>query len=365
MRMPVVAVWILCLLVASGATGVVSAPVAAQDGVEAEGAVGQTIEIRLQADGDAIVSVSQRFAFESEEDREAFDRLAQEFESGDADRELSATVFERIAEAASENAGREMAIEDVARESESGENAGRLELRFRWTGFAATPEDRLEVGDVFVIDGEQWLPSLSDGQRLVIHAPEEYAVDGANPDASVDNGTLIWEGPRQFEPGEPNATLVPSSRTGISVLTVGIGIALVAAIVLLVYLLSRRRTAAAGRQERGERGWEALLPTAGDGGEETSDPPESEPEPAPEPPTEPDDPFGGIDPELLSDEERVVRLLEANGGRMKQASIVAETDWSNAKVSQLLSSMADEGRIEKLRIGRENLITLVEEENGD
>lgn len=364
MRMPVVAVWILCLLVASGATGVVSAPVAAQDGVEAEGAVGQTIEIRLQADGDAVVSVSQRFAFESEEDREAFDRLAREFESGDADGELSATVFERIAEAASEDAGREMAIEDVARESESGENAGRLELRFRWTGFAATPEDRLEVGDVFVIDGEQWLSSLSDGQRLVIHAPEEYAVDGANPDASVDNGTLIWEGPRQFEPGEPNATLVPSSRAGgVSVLTVGIGIALVAAIVLLVYLLSRRRTAAVGRQGSEERGWAALLPTAGDDDEETSDP--AEPEPAPEPPTESDDPFGGIDPELLSDEERVVRLLEANGGRMKQATIVAETDWSNAKVSQLLSSMADEGRIEKLRIGRENLITLVEEENGD
>lgn len=363
MRMPVVAVWILCLLVASGATGVVSAPVAAQDGVEAEGAVGQTIEISLQADGDAVVSVSQRFAFESEEDREAFDRLAQEFESGNADGELSVTVFERIAEAASENAGREMAIEDVARESESGENAGRLELRFRWTGFAATPEDRLEVGDVFGVDGEQWLPSLSNGQRLVVHAPEEYAVDGANPDASVDNGTLIWEGPRQFEPGEPNATLVPSSRTGgVSVLTVGIGIALVAAIVLLIYLLSRRRTAAAGRQGSGERGWAAMLPTVGDGGEETSDP--AEPGPAPEPPTEPDDPFGGIDPELLSDEERVVRLLEANGGRMKQASIVAETDWSNAKVSQLLSSMANEGRIEKLRIGRENLITLVEE-NGD
>ncbi|MFC7008821.1 helix-turn-helix transcriptional regulator [Halalkalicoccus sp. GCM10025704] len=58
----------------------------------------------------------------------------------------------------------------------------------------------------------------------------------------------------------------------------------------------------------------------------------------------------------------MVRLLEANGGRMKQANIVTETNWSNAKVSQLLSAMAEEGRIEKLRIGRENLITLVEDE---
>jgi len=69
-----------------------------------------------------------------------------------------------------------------------------------------------------------------------------------------------------------------------------------------------------------------------------------------------------VDPELLSDEERVERLLRQNGGRMKQASIVTETGWSNAKVSQLLSSMDDQDRIDKLRIGRENLISLPDED---
>jgi hypothetical protein len=68
---------------------------------------------------------------------------------------------------------------------------------------------------------------------------------------------------------------------------------------------------------------------------------------------------------LLSDEERVERLLDANGGRMRQADIVAETGWSDAKVSQLLSAMADEGRVEKLRLGRENLISLPDDEDGD
>ncbi|MEF8937751.1 MAG: hypothetical protein V5A32_07330, partial [Halovenus sp.] len=70
----------------------------------------------------------------------------------------------------------------------------------------------------------------------------------------------------------------------------------------------------------------------------------------------------GIDEELLSDEERVERLLSKNGGRMKQANIVKETDWSNAKVSQLLSSMEEEDRIDKLRIGRENLISFPDED---
>jgi len=73
----------------------------------------------------------------------------------------------------------------------------------------------------------------------------------------------------------------------------------------------------------------------------------------------------GIDEELLSDEERVERLIEDNGGRMKQAAIVQETGWSNAKVSQLLSAMDEEGRIDKLRIGRENLISFPDEDVTD
>jgi len=69
-----------------------------------------------------------------------------------------------------------------------------------------------------------------------------------------------------------------------------------------------------------------------------------------------------LDRELLSDEELVERMLDRNGGRMKQANIVKETGWSNAKVSQLLSEMDEDGRIDKLRIGRENLISLPDED---
>ncbi|WP_436928670.1 helix-turn-helix transcriptional regulator [Halosimplex halobium] len=78
-----------------------------------------------------------------------------------------------------------------------------------------------------------------------------------------------------------------------------------------------------------------------------------------------DDEDDGIDEELLSDEERVERLIEQNGGRMKQAAIVQETGWSNAKVSQLLSAMDEEDRIDKLRIGRENLISFPDEDVTD
>jgi len=67
-------------------------------------------------------------------------------------------------------------------------------------------------------------------------------------------------------------------------------------------------------------------------------------------------------PGLLSDEDRVVDLLEENGGRMKQVQIVDQTDWSKSKVSMLLSDMEEDGQISKLRVGRENIISLAGEE---
>lgn len=64
------------------------------------------------------------------------------------------------------------------------------------------------------------------------------------------------------------------------------------------------------------------------------------------------------DDPALTDEERILRLLASNGGRMKQSQIVDSTDWSKAKVSRLLSGMADRDEITKLTIGRENIIFL-------
>ncbi|WP_225336117.1 DUF7343 domain-containing protein [Halomicrobium urmianum] len=62
--------------------------------------------------------------------------------------------------------------------------------------------------------------------------------------------------------------------------------------------------------------------------------------------------------DLLTDEELVLEMLRAASGRMKQSEIVATTDWSKAKVSRLLSRMADDDEVVKLRLGRENLICL-------
>jgi len=59
---------------------------------------------------------------------------------------------------------------------------------------------------------------------------------------------------------------------------------------------------------------------------------------------------------MLTDAERIERLLADHGGRIRQSRIVEETDWSKAKVSRVLSSMENDDTVVKIRIGRENIV---------
>jgi hypothetical protein len=81
--------------------------------------------------------------------------------------------------------------------------------------------------------------------------------------------------------------------------------------------------------------------------------PASEPEPTATPATQP----AGTE-DIVSNEDEIERLLDEHGGRMRQAEIVDALGWSKSKVSRVISSMADDGRVRKIRLGRENLIVL-------
>jgi uncharacterized membrane protein len=71
-----------------------------------------------------------------------------------------------------------------------------------------------------------------------------------------------------------------------------------------------------------------------------------------------DVPFDLSDP--LTDEDEVLKLLYEADGRLRQSGINNATEWSKSKVSRLLSSMEDDGKIRKITIGRENLVTLAD-----
>ncbi|ERH09606.1 MAG: hypothetical protein J07HX64_01365 [halophilic archaeon J07HX64] len=363
---------------------------------------GQTVFlIELDTDGDAHWQITERIPIADDEAEVAFTGLAEEFESGGFD-PASTDAAQAAADAVDRSTGRQMSVTDRERTStieRNGENrTGLLTTSFTWENFTRVgDEGELYLDDVFGTEGELWLPGLTPDQELVVVAPDGYAV----LDASVppEDGELRWEGPAEFDLETLTATFAgdasdesPDDATGVPddtgtsddsggsdtgllwPVVAGTSVAIaVAAAVLIFYRGRRGNESDEGSPDvddgAGTGSGTATTESATDGGgaeTETDtaitrteasgdDPTGTVDTDAPE--TTTDSGGSGVDETLLSDEERVERLLERNGGRMKQTDIVDETGWSNAKVSQLLSSMAEEDQIDKLRIGRENLIS--------
>lgn len=71
------------------------------------------------------------------------------------------------------------------------------------------------------------------------------------------------------------------------------------------------------------------------------------------------DPPPNPEVDLTTKPQQVVAMLDRNGGRMRQSEIVSSTEWSSATVSRVLSEMDSEGTVRKIRIGRENVISLI------
>jgi hypothetical protein len=353
---------------------------------------GTTLAVRLQPDGDARWAVSMTFVLANESDRAAFADLAERFENGDAEVGFDLETFRRATGAANRTVDRSMSVTDPTRNATvvtgpGGTTTGRLTLHFTWTNFATVDGDRLQFGSVFNTTDGTWLPGLASEQTLAILPPPGF---GSPVTATVppQDGVLRWEGPESFEAGDlaatyersstptetptgtptgtPTETPTPGPPGGGSLSDLALILGGAAGLILLaaaVVVLARRRpgdddagpTPAAevdgGSPDGGDDGGAAAEVDGGSNGADAAG------GAAAAAADESDDEL-----ELLSDEERVERLLERNGGRMKQANIVSETGWSNAKVSQLLSAMDEDDRIDKLRIGRENLISLPDED---
>jgi hypothetical protein len=353
----------------------------------------QVIRIRITDTGNAEWTVESRFRVTNDTDAETFTEYADAVVSGQREAGYDPALFERYANLASESTGRNMSIENAAWDDpriETVETVGEqsadqesyrvgiISYSFTWTNFATVDGDRIYVGDAFQTTDGTLFRTLSTGQRLVVEPPSNYGFVDAP--TSTENGALVWDGPHKFDENGLQITILEGAGSPFFLPGAGWLIASVLALVILVggtaYLLTRRDIDVGGPSDRlsildrlefrsrSERTTdEREIATAdGNGSSETASVTAPDSSPAADPDSgahfEFEESADEIDPELLSDEERVHRLLKQNGGRMKQASIVSETGWSNAKVSQLLSKMDDDDEIEKLRIGRENLITL-------
>jgi len=334
------------------------------------------IRVALNPDRSADWTVAVRYSLADENETATFRTVGDRFRDGEVGPD--AELFEGFRREANRDVDRSMAIEGVEREAVVYEDpsefdvaaddaaaVGELRLTFTWTAFLAQDGENLVLGDALTTpDNATWLRSLEADQTLEVRTPEGYTVTGTPSTAvtQLSDGDVIIQGPQTFDGGEPVAIVYGPAGVGSPPWGMFVAAIVLAAVLVAGSVVGYRRVSAEG----GATG-EPLANGDGDapdgvGQRSVDDPGADRREDSPA--TAEADDGEGDEPDLslLSDEERVERLLGENGGRMRQADIVAETGWSDAKVSQLLSAMADEERVEKLRLGRENLISLPEEE---
>ncbi|RXK49384.1 helix-turn-helix transcriptional regulator [Halorientalis pallida] len=379
----------VCILLAGGVLGqgvVAATPggagVTAADGAGAQAEDGRALATPQQFESTRFVVTvyangSARWTFKhftggplNDSERAQFREYAERFRTEETD---LWTNFQDSAQgltaAGSDATGRNMTATRFSRTAGLNPqgNSGVVEMSFLWTNFAQVSGDSVTVGDVF--QGEFY---VGESQQLVFRTGPDLALladrTAPEPDTTTEGETasVSWAGPKSFPDDNPRVVFTAADPA-----TLGNGGAVATTTgepdqvsndgggllpLVLVGVLVVAVGAGAGIAWR--TGLFGSTTTEVDDSDGPAAGAATETDPDDATATEPEQESPIPDEELLTDEDRVLSLLEDNGGRMKQANIVDETGWSKSKVSMLLSDMEDEEHISKLRVGRENIISL-------
>ncbi|NGM69270.1 hypothetical protein G6M89_09660 [Natronolimnobius sp. AArcel1] len=353
-----------------------------------------TFEITVHENGSATWTFRYEHHFDesNETTRSEFETFADEFESDETDLyTLFSEQAQAMVETGDEQTEREMdatAFNRSAQVDGTFNPVGVVEMTFTWHGFAAVEDESILVGDVF----ENQNLILTEEQAMELQASDGLAFEHVEPEAQYvgtslsEANSVHWSGERQFLDGHPRVELTKTDEGADSPLTAmtdntnSSWLFAAGALIILAgsggavwyrrhrsdssktpeHTATDDQTAVSDTPDTGARtshetaAQRGTTPAAGghqtpDSSTET-DTDESASANTPHPPLSEDD--------LLTDEDRVVKLIRENGGRMKQVNIVDETGWSKSKVSMLLSEMEADDTISKLRVGRENIISL-------
>ena len=328
---------VVCL---AAAFGTVSGVATSQTSTQTAGVTPDTVVMRVQVheNGSASWKVAYRTRLDDPETAAAFESLQSDIRNNStAYSEQFVRRMRNTVDGAERATGREMSGENFGVDAEVREfpqRYGVIVYSFRWDGFAAVDGDRIRIGDA--LSGL----FLNEKTRLLISWPEGYEAATVRPTPDEERErSAIWTGPTDFAGNEPRIVLAPPTTGPFDLpfwaVAAMAGVAAVAALGLvggwwLYRRYDRRGRDAPDHSGRGER------PKVAD---------------------------GDLPEELLSNEERVLRLLERSGGRVKQKDVVDEFDWTEAKTSQVVGHLREQGEIESFRLGRENVLSLPQEES--
>ncbi|WP_049993789.1 DUF7345 domain-containing protein [Halapricum salinum] len=306
--------------------------------------------IDLAENGTASWEVSYRVELTTDNETAAFESLQSDIEANTS-AYLSAfrDRMERTARTAENTTGREMSIRglSVSTSIESVQQYGTVTYRFRWTNFAAVDGETIRMGDAlagfFLESNTRLTATWPDGYDATTVSPE--------PDDRRDQ-TVTWRGPIEFGAAGPQVTASPaSSGSSFPIALLAFAALLAVGMVGTIWLVFTRDLFDIADAEdttpdsSGGADTEAIAPGSG---ADRADAETASENPQP-------------DEELLSNEERVLRLLDERGGRVKQQEVASEFDWTDAKTSQVVKSLREDDEIDVFRLGRENVLVDPEE----
>ncbi len=270
--------------------------------------IGRNTKIEINSDTSAQWAIEIKYS-ENTEDNEI--------------QELAASMMDNMIQKASASAvvtGRSMAIENYVMSGPVQiQNYKKIRCEFKWTNFVETDGGELVLGDA-IETGLLDLATTSD--YLTITYPEGYVARAISPNPDQTSGRdLTWIGPESFGFGQPVITMrALSSPIPYIILVVVLSLGLGAGWFLWFKKL-----------------FKPMLKTK----QESELPAEVR-----------------VEPTLKSDSERVTEILRAAGGKLYQNELVRRLDISKSKCSEILNSMEQNGEIQRMRMGRTNLVTL-------
>jgi len=310
--------------------------------------------VSVHDNGSATWTVQYWTRLDDENTTDAFESLQRDIEANPSNfSDRFATRMRSTVRTAENSTGREMNASDfdVRAETRTPPEYGVIIYSFHWDGFAAVDGDTIRVGDA--IEGL----FLDDRTRLVVQWPAAYTTTEVTPDPDERRAdAAVWRGAEtSFVAGEPSIVLRPESTVttsaageadggpgtaspasdggGATLPILGVG-------VLFVVVAAAWRY----RDRLGGGG------TAAEAASDDADATEAAPAP-------------DADAEgLLSNEERILQFVREQGGRVKQQEIVEAFDWTEARTSQIVRDLRDEGDLEGFRLGRENVLKLSDDE---
>ena len=209
----------------------------------------------------------------------------------------------------------------------------QVEYVFEWENFSEVEKARIVIGDVFL--APDFFDQLYGDGEVYMTYPSNYVVDTVQPAPFMRNNsiqTLEWLGTKDLENGgsivleqESAAPSFIDTLRANAFLILGL-IAIAACSSVGFYVFGHHRKKKVDASETCKL---TNLPVMED------------------------------------DEQKTVKLLQSSGGTLHQSAIIDKFGFSKAKASQLLTVLERKGVITRYKKGRDKIVVLVEQANGE